>query len=236
MKIIVTGATGLVGQAIIRQCLSHKGVESVVAVARKPISIDDVGDTTKLKSVVVQDYEEYPAAIIAEFADADVCIWTVAVTPFRTGNLAADEIKRVCQTCTIAGFKAMYNGPTKKPFRFIYFSAEGTPTDLSKKPHVMGDYQIMRGETEKMVLNLPQQYPDSSICIVHPGVVTAPTSVVRSMASAAFSFTNLFTRAFANISREQLAASVIELAVAGFTKSSYTNNELVEIGSKALQT
>lgn len=87
-----------------------------------------------------------------------------------------------------------------------------------------------------MVFELPQQYPDSSVCIVHPGVVTASTSLVRSMASVAFSFTNIFTRAFANISREQLAASVIELAVIGFTKNSYTNNELVEIGSKALQT
>lgn len=83
MKIIVTGATGLVGQAIIRQCLSHKAVASIVAVARKPISIDDVEDTSKLKSVVVQDYEEYPASAIAEFADADVCIWYVAYTLYK---------------------------------------------------------------------------------------------------------------------------------------------------------
>lgn len=93
----------------------------------------------------------------------------------------------------------------------------------------------MQGETEKMVLDLPNKYPESKVCIVHPGVVTAPTSIIRGMASTAFWFTNLVTRAFANISREQLAASVIELAVSGFSKDSYTNNELVEIGTKALK-
>lgn len=69
---------------------------------------------------------------------------TVAVTPFRAGQFDADEVKRVCQTCTLAGFKAMYESSARRPFRFIYFSAEGTPTDVSKKPLVLGDYQIMR--------------------------------------------------------------------------------------------
>lgn len=76
MKVIVTGATGLVGQTIIRQCLAKEGVTSVVAVARKPVSLDDV-DTSKLKSVVIRDYEEYSDEVVADFADADVCIWYV---------------------------------------------------------------------------------------------------------------------------------------------------------------
>lgn len=69
---------------------------------------------------------------------------TVAITPFRLGQFDFDEVRRVCQTCTIAGFKAMYESGTQKPFRFIYFSAEGTPTDPAKKPAIWGDYQIMR--------------------------------------------------------------------------------------------
>lgn len=68
---------------------------------------------------------------------------TVAVTPFRMGIDFA-EVKRVCQTCAIAGFKAMYEAGPARPFRFIFFSAAGTPLDLSKKPLIMGDYQIMR--------------------------------------------------------------------------------------------
>ena len=50
----------------------------------------------------------------------------------------------MCQDCTLAGFKAIYESEPKKPFRFIYFSAEGTPRDPSQRPALMGDYQVMR--------------------------------------------------------------------------------------------
>jgi hypothetical protein len=74
---------------------------------------------------------------------------TVAVTPFRTGSFDFAEVKRVCQDCTIAGFKAMYEAGPARPFRFLYFSAEGTPRDPTKKPAFKGDYQIMRVSTWK---------------------------------------------------------------------------------------
>ena len=69
---------------------------------------------------------------------------TVAITPFRTGSFDFAEVKRVCQDCTKLGFEAMYQAGPARPFRFIYLSAEGTPRDPSKKPAIMGDYQIMR--------------------------------------------------------------------------------------------
>ena len=66
------------------------------------------------------------------------------MTPFRTGKFDFEEVKRVCQDCTLAGFKAMYEGGPAKPFRFLYVSADGTPEDPSKRPTLMGDYQVMR--------------------------------------------------------------------------------------------
>ncbi|KAJ2974528.1 hypothetical protein NQ176_g6004 [Zarea fungicola] len=235
MKLIVTGATGLVGSEIIRQCLAKPEVTSVVAVARKAVTAKDPVNASKLKSVVISDYEAYPDDVKTQFAGADACIWTVAVTPFSIGKLQPPEVKRICQTCTIAGFKAMYEAETKKPFRFIYFSAEGTPTDLSKPPAFMAQYQLMRGETEKMVLDLPTKYPESKVCVVHPGVVTNSTSPGRIIVQSLFRFTNIFTRAFPNVDRDQLSAATIELAVNGFPGDSLTNNELVDIGSKALK-
>ena len=54
----------------------------------------------------------------------------------------------------MAGFKAMYEAGLARPFRFIYFSAEGTPRDLSKKPLFKGDYQIMRVSAQQSYLLL----------------------------------------------------------------------------------
>lgn len=85
---------------------------------------------------------QVPFLFCRKFADRK--LRTVAVTPFKASSLDFAEVKRVCQDCTIAGFKAMYGAGPARPFRFIYFSAEGTPRDLTKKPYFMGEYRIMR--------------------------------------------------------------------------------------------
>lgn len=75
MKIIVAGATGLVGTEIITQCLAIEEITSIIALARKPVNLEEGIDASKLKNVVIRDYEEYVDDVKAEFAGADVCIW-----------------------------------------------------------------------------------------------------------------------------------------------------------------
>lgn len=79
MKLIVAGATGLVGTEIIRQSLRIPEITSVIALARRPVNIKDEpgADSRKFKSVVIRDYGEYPDDVKAEFAGADACIWCV---------------------------------------------------------------------------------------------------------------------------------------------------------------
>lgn len=77
MKLIVAGATGLVGTEIIKQSLKIPVITSVIALARRPLKIEDEPgvDSSKVKSVVVKDYGEYSDDVKSEFAGADVCIW-----------------------------------------------------------------------------------------------------------------------------------------------------------------
>lgn len=80
MKLIVAGATGLVGTEIIRQSLQISEITQIIALARKPVHVEDGTDPlSKLKSVVIRDYGEYSADVKAEFAGADACIWYVSI-------------------------------------------------------------------------------------------------------------------------------------------------------------
>ncbi len=83
MKLIITGATGYVGKEVVRQSLGRPEITSVVAVARKPVPVPDNlpagADASKLRSVVVADYTEYPDDVRKEFAGADACIWCVSL-------------------------------------------------------------------------------------------------------------------------------------------------------------
>jgi hypothetical protein len=78
MKLVIAGASGFVATELIRQSLALPQITSVVALARRPISVPEnlgAGDSSKLRSAVVKDYNEYPDDVKKELADADACIW-----------------------------------------------------------------------------------------------------------------------------------------------------------------
>lgn len=76
MKLIVAGATGLVGTEIIKQALQKSEITQIIALARKSVYAEDGTDpSSKLKSVVIRDYEEYSDEVKAEFEGAGACIW-----------------------------------------------------------------------------------------------------------------------------------------------------------------
>ena len=80
MKVIVAGA-GFVGSEVIRQCLSIPQITTVVALARKavtaPPNLEPGSDPSKLQSLVIQDYSEWPDALKRELSGAAGCIWQV---------------------------------------------------------------------------------------------------------------------------------------------------------------
>lgn len=75
MKVIVAGATGLVGREIIRQCLSEEKITSVIALSRKPLTTEKDLNLSKFDNVLIRDYEEYSDDVKAKFIGADICIW-----------------------------------------------------------------------------------------------------------------------------------------------------------------
>jgi hypothetical protein len=79
VKLIIGGATGFVASEIIRQSLSNPNITTIYALGRKSIPVPEDtapgADTSKLKSLVVQDFENYPEDVKAQIADADGAIW-----------------------------------------------------------------------------------------------------------------------------------------------------------------
>src|SRR5947209_5141647 len=48
LKVILTGATGMVGEGVLHECLQHQDVEQVTALSRKPCGITH----PKLKEII----------------------------------------------------------------------------------------------------------------------------------------------------------------------------------------
>jgi nucleoside-diphosphate-sugar epimerase len=78
MKLIIAGGSGFVATELIRQSLALPQITTVIVLARRPVSAPTdsaAGDPSKLHSIVLQDYDEYPDEVKKQLADADACIW-----------------------------------------------------------------------------------------------------------------------------------------------------------------
>jgi len=90
-------------------------------------------------------------------------------------------------------------------------------------------------KTELMVLKFPAEHEGVEVCIAQPGVVTNSTTWSRAALASLFGVVNVFTRAFPNVNRRELAAAVLNQAVRGFDKETLSNADLARLGHAALQ-
>ncbi|KAI1444283.1 NAD(P)-binding protein [Annulohypoxylon stygium] len=233
MKLIVSGATGFVAKEVIRQSLSISEITSIIALARKPVSapekLPEGADVSKLRSVVVKDYDQYPEDVRKEFAGASACIWTVAITPSKSKMYDFEEVKRICQTCTLSGFNAIYESGVSKPFRFLYTSGAATERDQTKTPRFQPQYSLMRGETETKVLALASELDRVEACVAKPGFITAPGEILKSIAGTMIQL----TVGIPSISVVDLAKVMLDQVINGFEKEPLMPEDLARIAKKA---
>lgn len=86
-NILVTGASGMVGGLVLRECLEHADVGRVTSLVRKPSGTAH----PKLKEVVVRDFED-TAAYSDALRDQHVCFYCIGV---YTGTLPPAEFRKV---------------------------------------------------------------------------------------------------------------------------------------------
>ncbi|KAL7624649.1 hypothetical protein AAE478_006219 [Parahypoxylon ruwenzoriense] len=232
MKLIISGATGFVGRELIRQSLSRPEITSVVALARKPITpdrFDDGADLSKLKSVVVEDYNRYPEDVLKEFAGAAACIWTVAITPTKSRTYDFEEVKRICQTCTLVGMKAIYGSGVSKPFRFLYMSGAAAGRDPTKPPRFQPQYSLMRGETENQVLALAKELDEVEACVAKPGLIVAQGEILKSIAATMMGW----VADIPGINLVDLSTAMLDQVINGFDKEPLMPEDLIRIAKTA---
>ncbi|MFD0568233.1 NAD(P)H-binding protein [Kitasatospora gansuensis] len=99
MNVLLFGATGMVGQGVLRECLLDDRVDSVRAVVRAPL------DTThpKLTAIVHRDFTDF-TALAGEFEDVDACFYCLGVTSAGKGE---DEYRRITHDYTLAAAHAL---------------------------------------------------------------------------------------------------------------------------------
>lgn len=139
MRILITGANGLVGQGVLGECLAADDVTRVVALGRRPS-----GQThAKLTELTCPDFSEL-GAVEDRLQPFDACLYCAGAPPIGT---PADRYRHVTLTLTthVASTLARLN----PDITFVYIS--GARADPASRLMPMR----VKGETEHALAALP---------------------------------------------------------------------------------
>jgi uncharacterized protein YbjT (DUF2867 family) len=116
VKVVVFGASGMVGQGVVRECLLDPGVERVLSVVRRP------GARTgeKLVEIVHEDFEDF-APLTDRFSGLDACFFCLGVS---SAGMDPAGYRRVTHGFALAAARALV--AASPAMTFVYVSGAGT--------------------------------------------------------------------------------------------------------------
>lgn len=218
MKVILFGASGMVGQGVLRECLLASDVESVLAIGRSATGQRH----GKLREIVRADLTDY-AAIEGELAGHDACFFCLGVS---AAGMSEQEYTRITYDVTLAAAQTLARlSPT---MTFIYVSGDGT--DSTERKRAM--WARVKGRTENALLALPFR-----AVMFRPGLIR-PMHGIRSK-------TRLYRVAYAALwpvlpvlgalgfatTTERVGKAMLRVAREGSTKHILTNRDIDELAA-----
>jgi uncharacterized protein YbjT (DUF2867 family) len=221
MRVIIFGASGMVGQAVLRTCLVDPRVESVLVVARSRVATTD----PKVSQIVHGDFLDF-SSIAPELAGYAACFFCLGVS--ATGMTEA-EYRRVTYFITMAAAREL--AAQNPAMRFLYISGAGT--DSTERGRLM--WARVKGETENAVLALPfDGYALRPGYIQPMHGIRSRNALYRNLYRVTGSLYPLLSRLAPRyfITSDELAKAMLHLAVEGSRLRILDSAELVKLAAR----
>jgi uncharacterized protein YbjT (DUF2867 family) len=141
MKVILFGATGMIGQGVLRECLLDPEVTQVLSIARRTTGKEH----PKLREIVHQDFTNF-SSLAPELAGYDACLFCLGVSSV---GMSEDEYRKITYDTALAAARALLE---KNPgLTFVFVSGGGA--DSTGSGRIM--WARVKGQTENALLALP---------------------------------------------------------------------------------
>ena len=141
MKVILFGASGMVGQGVLLECLHDDGVTQVLSVGRSASGRRDA----KLTEIVREDFLDY-SDIAPQLAGYDACFFCLGVSSV---GMDAERYRHLTYDITLAAARTLAR--LNPQMTFVYVTGAGT--DSTEQGRAM--WARVKGKTENDLLKLP---------------------------------------------------------------------------------
>jgi uncharacterized protein YbjT (DUF2867 family) len=208
MKVLILGATGMVGQGVMRECLLDAGVSRVVALGRHATG----NAHAKVQEIVRADLFDL-GPIERELTGLDACFYCLGAT---AAGKSEREYARINYDMTLAVAETLAR--LDPDMTFVYVSGQGT--DSTERGRTM--WARVKGRTENALLRLPFR----AAYMLRPGIIL-PMHGIKSRTTLYRVFYTLMTPLYpalralfprAITTTEHLGRVMLRLARSGYSK------------------
>jgi uncharacterized protein YbjT (DUF2867 family) len=208
IKVLLFGASGMLGTAVMRECLADPQVDRVISVGRTASALH----SAKLEEIVHADLSNY-RAVESSLTELDACFFCLGVS---SAGLGEAEYSRVTYDYTLAAANTLVR--LNPRLTFIYVSGAGT--DSSGVGRIM--WARVKGRTENALLALPF----AAAYMLRPGIIQplhgikSKTRSYRVFYALAAFLLPVLRAVFPNqvLSTTQIGTAMLNLAKHGYAK------------------
>lgn len=216
MNVLIFGATGMVGQGVLRECLLDPRVTRVVTIGRRVTGHDH----SKLREIAVSDLFDL-SSLEQEFIGIDACFFSLGTS---AAGMSEAAYARVTHDLTLAAAERIAR--RSPAATFVYVSGAGT--DSTERGRIM--WARVKGKTENALLRLPFRaaYMFRPALIVPMHGITSSTRWYRVLYAILMPVLPLIRR-FAPeyvTTTEQVGRAMIAAAVSGAPKRVLENPDI----------
>lgn len=155
MKVILFGATGMVGQCVLTECLKSSIIQEVLIIGRKSCGIEN----SKIKEIVHGDFLDY-SKIETELKGYDSCFYCLGVSSV---GMSKDKYYEITYNYTVAVAEVLSKQNPNISFSFI--SGAGTDETETSRTY----WSRVKGKAE----NVLRAYPFKTLSLFRPAYIKA---------------------------------------------------------------
>jgi uncharacterized protein YbjT (DUF2867 family) len=208
MKVILFGATGMVGQGCLRECLLDADVESVLAVGRSPTGQQHA----KLREIMHDNFFDF-SGLESQLTGFDACFFCLGVSSV---GMDEERYRHLTYDLTLAAATTL--AKVNPGMVFIYVTGRGT--DSTEHGSLM--WARVKGKTENDLLKLPfkaaYMFRPAGIQPLHG--IKSKTAWVQAVYVVAAPLLTLLNRVAPNYmtTTEQVGRAMIKVAKDGYPR------------------
>ncbi len=213
MKAIITGATGMIGNLVLRHCLENLEITEVISISRRNCGISNA----KLREIIHKDFLSFDS-IASEFENIDIAYFCLGA---YTGAVSDEVFKKITYSFVVSFSEMLKSKSPNATFCLL----SGAGADQTEKSRVA--FAKYKGMAENYLLKTFEKTYLLRPGYIYPVEKRKEPNLMYSVSRALYPLLKLAGKKY-SIKSTELAEAIFKIGISGADKSILENNEILD--------